>query len=224
MDSLLKKAKIVCLAVVSVVMLGCGIKTYVLLGHIDGLITKEQPRLEAVLDNSNATLTSLHQAIGSVNTTVLEAKSAVSDARSLIVKQGGYQDAQNKRILDVIDQSETALINFQVAVDDIDQNQGKLTTAAVDEINRLSPLIESATLTVTEAGKTIADPNLKKTLENLAGTMANVESGTLHLDHTLGLVDKKVDDAMKPKKPIVKIFDGFYRSLVVASELKGLLP
>jgi hypothetical protein len=148
---------------------------------------------------------SVHDLIGEIQKVVVTTNATLVEVRGASEDERIALQSQNKRILDVLDQTETALINLQSAVDDIDKNTGKVSEASVAAVTQLQPLLIESTNSIKAAGVLLSDPKLTQTAANLASSTEHISQMTAHLEHTTDQIDHKVEEMLKPASLIKRI-------------------
>lgn len=214
--------KALLLTIVVVMMAFVGIRFYFLLETTEHFLKNRDAEVAIIADNLNATLKSADTAVKSISDLAEKGKAVVTQAEGMVKTQASYQASDHEKIDNVLDQSETALINLQRVAEDINDNQKKLSDAVVGQVTHLGPLVEAATNTVNTAGATLAGPDVQGTLHNIDTTMAHVSSTTDHLDHVAGILAQKVDDNMKPQPWWRKSLSFMYKAVMLASGVRDL--
>lgn len=154
--------------------------------------------MDGAASDIHTAVVSLDSTLSGVRETMQTTNQAVAETRELLAKQKGYSDAQNKRVLDVLEQTETALINAQRVMEDINDSQKQATAATVDAVQTLKPVLQNAAKAAEQASLTISDPAIHKSLDNVSKATENVANATATLNTTVGRIDKKVEQALKP--------------------------
>jgi uncharacterized protein YoxC len=152
----------------------------------------------AVSNDVHDLLEVVKKTVDTANQTLVEVKTASAEERVALGKQ-------NQRVLDVIEQSETTLVNLQLAVDDIDKNTGKVSEASVEAVNHLQPLLIESTNSIRAAGVLLSDPKLTVIASNVASTTDNLNKTTAHLEHTTDQIDHKVEQMLKPASLVKRV-------------------
>lgn len=215
------KAALLCI-VVAVILL-VGLRVYFLMDTTETFLRHRDVEVAVVADNLNATIRSANDTVQSLNGTIQNINGTVGEARALIKTQGEYQKAQNDKINDVLEQTETALINAQRNFEDIDDTVTKLGDSVTTQVNHVGPLVEATTTAVNEAATTLAGPAVQGTLQHIDTTTANIASTTGHIDHVAGIFAKKVDDNMKPQPWWRKMGSFIYKAVILTSSAKDLV-
>jgi hypothetical protein len=173
--------------------------------HIIKIFEKIEYDLNVVSSQVYYISNSVHEVTEKLKTTVDTANATLQQVKAASAEERTALEAQNKRALDVLEQTETALINLQLAVDDIDKNTGKVSEASVQAVNKLEPLLVESTNAVKNAGILFADPKLKETFAHLSTTTDNLAATTGNIEHSTKQIDNKITEMLKPASFIKRI-------------------
>ena len=191
---------------------------------LSALTLEAGKRIVALLDRANSVVNDIEpeakkliiineEFVEKAKTTVDNVNQTLSQLRAIGEAEKNSLEKQNAKAQEVLEQTETALINLQIAVDDIDKNTGKVSEASVQAVNQLQPLLIEATTAVKNAGILMADPKLKETAANMAVATNNLSLTTGNINHSTKQIDDKITQMLKPvslgKALLREAFSGF---------------
>lgn len=190
--------KTVCILVLTVAI--CFI-----LKRVDGFITTVQPKTITVLDDThkaintlNTDLQTLDTNLRTFNETLVKVKETIASTKEMVDTQKQFQKEQNEKVLAVLEQSETALINFQRQMEEIKDSTVGAEKAAQAAIEKLTPVLEETVKTIQTAHGVIGDSNIKKAIEQMAITIEHTAGVMSNFEKTSAHIEKKVGDMTKP--------------------------
>jgi ABC-type transporter Mla subunit MlaD len=175
-----------------------GIRTYKTLGQANSFIQETKPRTNVILDNSATLVATLNTDLVDLRTTIKQANETIQSAKEMVDTQKGFQKEQNEKVLGVLDQTETALENFQRQMEEIKEGTVGTEQAAQKAIEQLTPVLEETVRTIQSAHGVIGDPNIKKAIEQMAVALEHAAAVMSNFEKTSAHIEKKVDDMTKP--------------------------
>jgi hypothetical protein len=173
------------------------LKTFVCLAGIFLLVTLGMLALQArnTLRQADALMsdatTRLDDTSRNANAILIQAGLAADQARLVSIEQRRQLSAISKRALVLLDHADNLLVTATGTVDKL----GVDTDASLKEIPQVMRDLDASIKTFNE---TAADPNIKKTLANVASTTQHTSETMAHVEKAADGVQKRVDQMLKP--------------------------
>lgn len=203
MDNAIKTAKLAILILLFGLMIGGFVAGIGFVGRINRTLTK----LDATLDATAATLTSANQMVAGVNVrlnahgglldiakaTMLHADRAVGEAAIASRQQRVAAAKMDEAVLGTVAHVNTTL-------DSLAGNIRATTDDVHNSLIRVPALLDSTTLAINAANRTISNADIPKTLANIAETTKHVDGVAAHLEAMSGELDKSLHKTLNPSR------------------------